>query len=108
MGYQEQQCILLELQHSIFASARGWVTGLPTCPGCSFEASCVYPYVFETAPDREGGIQQPLLQMGGLIGSLSLPLAWLEPFWPFPALGPWVHVGKGATIGLGAMRVAAA
>jgi hypothetical protein len=32
------------------------VTGLPTCPGCRFEASCVYPYLFETAPGGEGGI----------------------------------------------------
>ena len=32
------------------------VTGLPTCPGCPFEASCVYPYLFETAPGGEGGI----------------------------------------------------
>jgi hypothetical protein len=22
------------------------VTGLPTCPGCPFEASCIYPYLF--------------------------------------------------------------
>ena len=26
------------------------VTGLPACPGCPFEASCIYPYLFETAP----------------------------------------------------------
>jgi hypothetical protein len=32
------------------------VTGLPTCPGCPFEASCVYPYLFETMPGGEGGI----------------------------------------------------
>ena len=32
------------------------VTGLPTCPGCRFETSCVYPYLFETAPGGEGGI----------------------------------------------------
>jgi hypothetical protein len=32
------------------------VTGLSTCPGCPFEGSCVYPYLFETAPDGEGGI----------------------------------------------------
>ena len=25
------------------------VTGLSTCPGCPFETSCVYPYLFETA-----------------------------------------------------------
>jgi hypothetical protein len=46
-----------------------------------------------------------LLRMGGLVGALSLRLAGLEPFWPFLALAPWVHVGKGATMGLGAMRV---
>src|SRR5438874_10510318 len=32
------------------------VTGLTSCPGCPFEASCVYPYLFETAPGGEGGI----------------------------------------------------
>ena len=46
--------------------------------------------------------------MGGLLGTLSLPLRGLEPFWPFLSLAPWVHAGKGATMGLGAMRVAAA
>ena len=49
-----------------------------------------------------------LIKMGGLLGSLSLPLAGLEPFWPFLWLAPWVHVGKGATMGLGAVRVVAA
>jgi hypothetical protein len=57
---------------------------------------------------RWSGRQQALLQMGGVLGSLSLPLAGLEPFWPFLYLAPWVHVGKGATMGLGAMRVTAA
>jgi hypothetical protein len=54
---------------------------------------------------RWSGRQQALLKMGGLLGALSLPLADLEPFWPFLTLAPWVHVGKGATMGLGAMRV---
>jgi hypothetical protein len=54
---------------------------------------------------RWSGRQQALIRMGGLLGSLALPLAGLEPFWPFLALAPWVHVGKGATMGLGAMRV---
>jgi hypothetical protein len=52
---------------------------------------------------RWSGRQQVLLHMGGLLGS---PLVGLEPFWPFLALAPWVHVGKGATMGLGATRVA--
>jgi hypothetical protein len=54
---------------------------------------------------RWSGRQQALIRMGGLLGALSLRLAGLEAFWPFLALAPWVHVGKGATMGLGAMRV---
>jgi hypothetical protein len=54
---------------------------------------------------RWSGRQQALLKMGGLVGALSLPLAGLEPFWPFLAVAPWMHVGKGTTMGLGAMRV---
>jgi hypothetical protein len=57
---------------------------------------------------RWSGRQRALIKMGGLLGSLSLPLAGLEPFWPFLWLAPWVHVGKGATMGLGAVRVVAA
>ena len=56
---------------------------------------------------RWSGRQQALLRMGGLLGSLILSLAGLEPFWPFLSLAPWVHVGKGATMGLGAVRIAA-
>jgi CRISPR-associated endoribonuclease Cas6 len=57
---------------------------------------------------RWSGRQQQLVPMGGLLGAWSLPLRGLEPFWPFLALAPWVHAGKGATMGLGAMRVVAA
>jgi len=57
---------------------------------------------------RIRGGRAALGRRGGLLGSLSLPLAGIEPFWPFLALAPWVHVGKGATMGLGAMRVTAA
>ena len=57
---------------------------------------------------RWSGRQQTLLKMGGLLGRLILPLAGLELFWPLLALAPWVHVGKGATMGLGAVRIAAA
>jgi hypothetical protein len=57
---------------------------------------------------RWSGRQRQLVPMGGVLGTLALPLRGLEPFWPFLALGPWVHAGKGATMGLGAMRVTAA
>jgi hypothetical protein len=36
---------------------------------------------------------------------LTLPLAGLDEFWPLLALGPWLHAGKGTTMGLGAMRM---
>ncbi|HKM71076.1 MAG TPA: hypothetical protein VJX94_13665 [Stellaceae bacterium] len=37
---------------------------------------------------RWSGRQQALLRMGGLLGGLALPLAGLEPFWPFLGLAP--------------------
>jgi hypothetical protein len=46
--------------------------------------------------------------MSGLLGTVALPLRGLEACWPFLALAPWVHAGKCATMGLGAMRVTAA
>jgi hypothetical protein len=51
------------------------------------------------------GRRQTLLQMGGLLGSLLRPFVGLEPFWPFVALAPWVHVGESATMWLGALRI---
>jgi hypothetical protein len=54
---------------------------------------------------RWSGRQQALLRMGGRLGRVSLPLRGVEPFWPFLGLAQWVYVGKGATMGLGAMRV---
>jgi hypothetical protein len=57
---------------------------------------------------RWSGRQQQLVPMGGLLGTLSLALRGLKPFWPFLSLAPWVHAGKGTTMGLGVTRVAAA
>jgi hypothetical protein len=57
---------------------------------------------------RWSGRQHQLVPMGGVLGTLALPLRGLEPFWPFLALAPWVHAGKGATMGLGAIRIATA
>jgi hypothetical protein len=54
---------------------------------------------------RYSARQRRLLAMGGLLGSISLRLKGLEPFWPFLSLAPWVHAGKGATMGLGAMQI---
>jgi CRISPR-associated endoribonuclease Cas6 len=56
---------------------------------------------------RWSGRQRRLIPMGGLLGRLVLPLAGVEDFWPFLQIAPWVHAGKGTTLGLGAMRVEA-
>jgi hypothetical protein len=54
---------------------------------------------------RYSGRQQRVLPMDGLLGSVVLRLRGLEPFWSFLSLGPWVHTGKGTTMGLGAMQI---
>jgi len=45
--------------------------------------------------------QKRELQMGGLIGRVSLRLEAGSPFWPYLWLGQWIHAGKGASMGLG-------
>ena len=43
--------------------------------------------------------------MGGLVGSFILNLSGLETVWPYLWLGQWIHAGKAATMGLGAIRL---
>lgn len=56
---------------------------------------------------RWSGKQQQEIAMGGIIGHFRLPLAGFEPLWPWLWLGQWVHVGKGAVMGLGSIRLTA-
>lgn len=44
--------------------------------------------------------------LGGVVGEWRLE-GELAPFWPFLELGAWLHVGKGATFGLGRYRLGA-
>ena len=53
------------------------------------------------------GRQQQELDMGGGIGSFVLDLRGREPLFPYLWLGQWLHAGKGAVLGLGAIRVRA-
>ena len=48
---------------------------------------------------------QKELDMGGVIGSLVLDMAGAEALFPYLWLGQWVHAGKGAVMGMGAIRV---
>lgn len=45
------------------------------------------------------------IAMGGIVGWFVLDMAGLEPLWPYLWLGPWLHAGKSATMGLGAIAL---
>ncbi|MEA3411988.1 MAG: CRISPR system precrRNA processing endoribonuclease RAMP protein Cas6 [Pseudomonadota bacterium] len=49
--------------------------------------------------------QKTTMQMGGLVGEISLAGSTVGPFWPYLWLGQWTHAGKGATMGLGRYRI---
>ncbi len=49
--------------------------------------------------------QQAAMQMGGVVGRLTLVDADLSPFWPYLWLGQFAHAGSGATMGLGRFRI---
>ena len=54
---------------------------------------------------RYSSRQQTEMQMGGLLGSVSLDMNGLEDFWPYLWLGQWTHVGKGTSMGMGAYTI---
>ncbi|UJP06360.1 MAG: CRISPR system precrRNA processing endoribonuclease RAMP protein Cas6 [Nitrosomonas sp.] len=54
---------------------------------------------------RYSARQQTEMQMGGLLGSVSLDMQGLENFWPYLWLGQWTHVGKGTSMGMGAYTI---
>lgn len=58
---------------------------------------------------REQTRWSPTLQeeipMGGLVGWFILDLTGLSPLWPYLWLAPWLHAGKGATMGQGAVAL---
>ncbi len=49
--------------------------------------------------------QQTQMQLGGVVGRLTLEEAELAPFWPYLWLGQFTHAGNGATMGLGRYRI---
>lgn len=54
---------------------------------------------------RYSSRQKTEMQMGGLLGSISLDAEGLEDFWPYLWLGQWTHVGKGTSMGMGAYSI---
>ena len=49
--------------------------------------------------------QRTAMKMGGLTGWLTFAADDLRPFWPWLALGRWLHVGKSVSMGLGRYRI---
>ena len=62
--------------------------------------SRVRPYDWERYSSR----QQTRMRLGGVVGSATYE-GDLAPFMPFLLLGEWLHVGKGATFGLGKFAI---
>lgn len=46
------------------------------------------------------------MQLGGVLGTLTLRDADLAPFWPYLWIGQWTHAGSAATMGLGWYQLA--
>lgn len=57
-----------------------------------------------TAWTRYSARQDRRMEWSGLVGTADYE-GDLTPFWPYLVFGQWVHVGKGATFGLGAYRL---
>lgn len=51
--------------------------------------------------------QRTTMEMGGLVGEITLDGPGLGAFWPALWLGQWTHVGKGTSFGLGKYRLKA-
>lgn len=54
---------------------------------------------------RYSSRQQAEMNMGGLVGSISLDTSGLDEFWPYLWLGQWTHVGKATSMGMGAYSI---
>jgi len=55
--------------------------------------------------ERYSSRQDRRMKLGGFVGEITY-LGDLKDFLPFLLLGSYIHVGKGATFGLGKYRIA--
>lgn len=53
---------------------------------------------------RKSARQKRRIPMGGIVGSIQLS-GEIAPLWPWLWAGQWLHVGKGAVMGLGRYRI---
>lgn len=76
---------------------RAWKTA---AEGIRLVKSHVTPYDWERYSNR----QRTRMKLGGVVGTATYA-GNLAPFLPLLSLGEWLHVGKGATFGLGKFEV---
>ena len=56
---------------------------------------------------RYSSRQDTLMQLGGLLGTVTFDGRDLAPFWPYLWLGQWTHAGKNTSMGLGKYEITA-
>jgi hypothetical protein len=54
---------------------------------------------------RYSSRQDTTLQMGGMVGEVTVDLSEHPRLWPYLWLGQWTHAGKGTSMGLGRYRL---
>lgn len=54
---------------------------------------------------RYSSRQQTEMNLGGLVGNITLDTDGLDNFWPYLWLGQWTHIGKATSMGLGAYSI---
>ena len=57
---------------------------------------------------RYSSRQHKKISMGGVVGKLCYGGDDIQPFWPLLWVGQYLHIGKGATMGMGQYRITAA
>lgn len=63
------------------------------------------PMIAAADQKRWSASQQRHLDMSGVVGSFVLDLRDAQELFPYLWLGQWIHAGKGAVMGLGAIRL---
>lgn len=71
------------------------------------QAEMLRPHLAFQDDARWSARQRTEAPLGGITGDFVLGMSGLEPLWPYLWLGQWVHAGKGAVMGLGALRLRA-
>lgn len=65
------------------------------------------PQLYNAGQQRWSASQEEIIPMDGIVGSFLLPMDGIEALWPWLWAAQWFHLGKGASMGMGAVRLRA-